>query len=73
MGFDRWLRWITIAAVLLLAAIAAAVSCSHMSELALCHGEPEWRVALFPLTVDGMIVLVNGAAGRCLPRRDIAL
>jgi len=42
--------------VLLLAVIAAVVSYSHMYELALRHGEPEWRAALFPLSVDGMIV-----------------
>jgi membrane protease YdiL (CAAX protease family) len=52
----RWSRWVTIATMLLLAAIAAVVSYSHMYELALRHGEPEWRAALFPLSVDGMIV-----------------
>ncbi|KOX12673.1 DUF2637 domain-containing protein [Nocardiopsis sp. NRRL B-16309] len=52
----RWPRWVTIAAVLLLAGIAAVVSYSHMYELALRHGEPEWRASLFPLSVDGMIV-----------------
>jgi hypothetical protein len=52
----RWSRWVAIAAVLLLAMIAAVVSYSHMYELALGHGEPEWRAALFPLSVDGMIV-----------------
>lgn len=46
---------VTIAAVLLLVLIAAVVSYSHMYELALCHGEPEWRASLFPLSVDGMI------------------
>lgn len=56
MPESRWSRWITIAAVLMLAAIAAVVSYSHMYELALRHGEPEWRAALFPLSVDGMIV-----------------
>ncbi|MFL1427484.1 MULTISPECIES: DUF2637 domain-containing protein [unclassified Nocardiopsis] len=40
----------------MLALIAAVVSYSHMYELALRHGEPEWRAALFPLSVDGMIV-----------------
>ncbi|WP_285731851.1 DUF2637 domain-containing protein [Nocardiopsis sp. ATB16-24] len=40
----------------MLAGIAAVVSYSHMYELALRHGEPEWRAALFPLSVDGMIV-----------------
>ncbi|WP_304450699.1 DUF2637 domain-containing protein [Nocardiopsis sp. YSL2] len=56
MESSRWSRWVTIAAVLLLAMIAAVVSYSHMYELALRHGEPEWRAALFPLSVDGMIV-----------------
>ena len=53
---SRWSHWVTVAAVLLLALIAAVVSYSHMYELALCHGEPEWRAALFPLSADGMIV-----------------
>ncbi|MCK9873910.1 DUF2637 domain-containing protein [Nocardiopsis dassonvillei] len=56
MESSRWSRWVTIAAVLLLAGIAAVVSYSHMYELALRHGEPEWRAALFPLSVDRMIV-----------------
>ena len=56
MDSSRWSRWTTIAAVLMLAVIAAVVSYSHMYELALRHGEPEWRAALFPLSVDGMIV-----------------
>nr|WP_159944027.1 DUF2637 domain-containing protein [Nocardiopsis sp. FR6] len=56
MKSSRWPRWTTIAAVLMLALIAAVVSYSHMYELALRHGEPEWRAALFPLSVDGMIV-----------------
>ncbi|MBB6174930.1 hypothetical protein HNR23_004990 [Nocardiopsis mwathae] len=56
MDSSRWSRWITIATVLMLAAIAAVVSYSHMYELAQRHGEPEWRAALFPLSVDGMIV-----------------
>lgn len=56
MESSRWSRWTTIVAVLMLAVIAAVVSYSHMYELALRHGEPEWRAALFPLSVDGMIV-----------------
>ncbi|WP_398694271.1 DUF2637 domain-containing protein [Streptomonospora wellingtoniae] len=40
----------------MLAVIAAVVSYSHMYELAQRHGEPAWRAALFPLSVDGMIV-----------------
>lgn len=76
MGGSRWSRWTTIAAVLMLAVIAAVVSYSHMYELALRHGEPEWRAALFPLSVDGMIVASsmtllsdarNGRKGGLLP------
>lgn len=66
----------TIAAVLMLAAIAAVVSYSHMFELAQHHGEPQWRAALFPLSVDGMMVVSsmtlltdarNGRRGGLLP------
>ncbi len=62
--------------MLMLAVIAAVVSYSHMYELALRHGEPEWRAALFPLSVDGMIVASsttllsdarNGRRGGLLP------
>jgi hypothetical protein len=56
MAASTWSRWITVGAVLVLALIAAVVSYSHMYELALRHGELEWRAALFPLSVDGMIV-----------------
>ncbi|GAA1989846.1 hypothetical protein GCM10009799_14550 [Nocardiopsis rhodophaea] len=56
MDSSRWSRWITIAAVLMLAVIAALVSYSHTFDLAQRHGEPQWRAALFPLSVDGMII-----------------
>lgn len=59
MDSSRWSRWTTIAAVLLLATIAAVVSYSHMYDLALRHGEPAWRAALFPLSVDGMVVAAS--------------
>lgn len=76
MDSSRWSRWTTIVAVLMLAVIAAVVSYSHMYELALRHGEPDWRAALFPLSVDGMIVASsmtllsdarNGRKGGLLP------
>ncbi|MGW9555602.1 DUF2637 domain-containing protein [Nocardiopsis sp. NPDC055551] len=76
MDSSRRSRWTTIVAVLMLAVIAAVVSYSHMYELALRHGEPEWRAALFPLSVDGMIVASsmtllsdarNGRKGGLLP------
>ena len=59
MATSTWSRWVTVGTVLLLALIAAMVSYSHMYELALRHGEPEWRAALFPLSVDGMIVTAS--------------
>src|SRR5699024_7810869 len=76
MSTSRWSRWVTNAAVLLLALIAAVLSYSHMYELALCHGEPEWRAAPVHLSVDGMIVASsmtllsdarNGRKGGVLP------
>ena len=76
MATSTWSRWVTVGTVLLLALIAAMVSYSHMYELALRHGEPEWRAALFPLSVDGMIVGAsmtllsdarNGRKGGLLP------
>lgn len=59
MTTSTWSRWVTVRTVLLLALIAAVVSYSHMYELALRHGEPEWRAALFPLSVDGMMVAAS--------------
>ncbi|QBI56165.1 hypothetical protein EKD16_22060 [Streptomonospora litoralis] len=40
----------------MLSVIAAVISYSHMYELVQRHGKPAWRAALFPLSVDGMIV-----------------
>jgi hypothetical protein len=53
MVTSRWTGWITTAAVLLLALIAAVVSYSHMYELALRHGEPAWRATMFPRPAVG--------------------
>ncbi|WP_281274134.1 DUF2637 domain-containing protein [Sphaerisporangium album] len=50
---DQWIRRTTTAGVVLLAAIAAAVSYAHMHELVLRHGESPWSAALIPLSVDG--------------------
>ncbi|NJP89396.1 DUF2637 domain-containing protein [Nonomuraea sp. FMUSA5-5] len=58
---DRWIRWTTTAAVVVLAGIAAVVSFRHMRELALAHGEDELAAALIPLAVDGTIVAASMA------------
>jgi len=48
-------RATTVAAVLLVAAVAAVVSYEHMRELAERAGE-QWRAYLLPLSVDGLVV-----------------
>jgi hypothetical protein len=42
-----------------LAAIAAAISYSHMTELADTHGETGWRAHMFPLSVDGIEIVAS--------------
>jgi hypothetical protein len=73
---DRWIRWTTTAAVVVLAGIAAVVSFRHMRELAIAHGEDELAATLIPLAVDGTIVAASmallrasrqGARGGVLP------
>jgi hypothetical protein len=58
-GADRWIRWITISCVGLLALIAGTVSYLHMHLLVALHGQPGWVAALTPLSVDGMIVAAS--------------
>lgn len=58
-GADRWIRWITIGCVALLALIAGTVSYLHMHLLVARHGQPGWVAALTPLSVDGMIVAAS--------------
>jgi len=48
-------RVVTVAAVLLVAAVAAVVSYAHMREVAERAGEG-WRALLLPLSVDGLVV-----------------
>lgn len=56
--------------VFALAAIAAAISYSHMRLLADQHGETGWRAHAFPLSVDGieivasLVLLADRRAGR---------
>ncbi|MEV4078381.1 DUF2637 domain-containing protein [Nonomuraea fuscirosea] len=67
---DRWIRWTTTAAVLVLAGIAAVVSFRHMRELAVAHGEDELAAALIPLAVDGTIVAASMALLRASRQGD---
>ena len=51
-------RVVTVAAVLLVAAVAAVVSYAHMQEVAERAGE-DWRAWLLPLSVDGLVVAAS--------------
>ena len=54
----RATRAVTVAAVLLVAAVAAVVSYAHMQEVAERAGE-DWRAWLLPLSVDGLVVAAS--------------
>ncbi|WP_327586792.1 DUF2637 domain-containing protein [Nonomuraea sp. NBC_00507] len=56
---DRWIRYTTLAGVLLVALVAAVVSFRHMHELCLRHGEDPLAAVLIPLAVDGTIVVAS--------------
>ncbi|MFC4563822.1 DUF2637 domain-containing protein [Nocardiopsis mangrovi] len=68
MDSSRWSRWRTLAAVLMLAAIAAVVSYSHRYDLAQPHGEPQLLAAFLPRSVDDMIVASSMALLADAPR-----
>ena len=52
---DGMFTVVTMLAVTLVAAIAAAASFQHQYELAIRHGQAHWVAGLQPLSVDGMI------------------
>jgi len=45
--------------VAVLAGIAAAISYSHMRELAAAHGQTGWQAHTFPLSVDGIEIVAS--------------
>ncbi|MCA1684246.1 MAG: DUF2637 domain-containing protein, partial [Actinobacteria bacterium] len=51
-------RVVTVAAVLLVAAVAAVVSYAHMQTVSQRAGE-QWRAWLLPLSVDGLVVAAS--------------
>lgn len=71
-GADKAIRWSTVAAVAIVAAVAAFVSYRHALQVVRLHGEG-WPVAqLYPLTIDGLIyaasmVLLDSARRRATP------
>lgn len=63
---DRAIRWSTIAAVVVVAAVAASFSYQHALDVVGAHSRRTWMNNAFPLTVDGLIyagsmVLLNDA------------
>ena len=59
---ERTGRWISRAATLTvagLAAIAGAISYSHMRQLAAAHGDAGWHAHAFPLSVDGVEIVAS--------------
>lgn len=54
-----WQRTLTGLAVVVVAAVAAAISYSHLQALALSAGEGAWQAAILPLSVDGMMLCAS--------------
>ena len=61
---DTTVRRLQFAAVLLVAALAAVVSYSHIRVLALTHGGDELTAALLPLLIDGTVAAMSFAMVR---------
>jgi Protein of unknown function (DUF2637) len=59
----RWRRLASLAGALLVAAIAALASYSHMRGLAVEYGQPAVIADLLPISVDGMMVVATIALG----------
>lgn len=49
----------TTAATIAVGLMAAALSYDHMRLLAVAVGEPPWRAAILPLTVDGLVIVAT--------------
>jgi len=67
---DKWIGRAAGVTVACLAGIAAAISYSHMLQLAQLHGQAGWHAHAFPLSVDGvegvasLVLLTARRAGR---------
>lgn len=66
MTKDRY-RPLAAAAVLLVAAIAAVVSCLHIVRLALAYGQEPLAAYLLPLSIDGMVATSSLVMLRAAP------
>ncbi len=56
---DRYIRTSAITVVVVLAAVAMFVSYRHQYELAVGYGEPAETARLFPITIDGVIIMAS--------------
>src|SRR6266700_1416264 len=61
MTGDRLIRSVAAGAVLMVAAIAAAVSFVHIYDLAAAHGQDRLAAMLTPLSIDGTILAASMA------------
>lgn len=61
-GHDRdWYKRAVMAAVILVAAIAAAVSFLHIRDVAIRYGQPPLAAYLLPVSVDGLVTVCSVA------------
>ena len=56
---DRVIRWLTAAAVLVVASIAAVVSFIHIELLAATNGQEALTAILLPISVDGTVAVAS--------------
>jgi len=56
---DRAIRVLTANAVLVVAAIAAVISFTHIDRLAITHGQTALSAALLPLSIDGTVAAAS--------------
>lgn len=56
---DKWISRAAAATVAGLTGIAGAISYSHMRQLAATHGDVGWHAHAFPLSVDGVEIVVS--------------
>lgn len=56
---DRWIGRVAAGTVAGLASLAAAISYSHMRQLAQQHGQAGWHAHAFPLSVDGLELVAS--------------
>ncbi len=56
---DRGIRWLTAAAVLVVASIAAVASFMHIEHLAVTNGQNTLSALLLPISVDGTVAVAS--------------